>query len=105
MIRISMLAICTVIGVSGCQMMTPAETNQFVFLGESNATGEEAAGAANLIVRNANAEGCSGISVGGYSTSLLFDSRDLTGQVVYGVPVMISCPPGVELIPNGQRAP
>ncbi len=105
MIKISAISICVVLGLSACQMKHPAETNQFVFLGESNATGEEAAGAANLIVRNANAEGCRGISVGGYSTSLLFDSRDLIGQIVYGVPVMISCPPGVELIPTGQRAP
>lgn len=75
-------------------------TNDFVFLGESNLSGEEAAQEANLIVQNANAAGCNGVSVGGYAANNVDPP-----QLVYGVPVMVSCPMGIVLLPNGSRQP
>lgn len=85
---------------AGCAQLLYGPSNDFVFLGESNITGEEAAQEANLIVRNANAAGCRGVSVGGYAAT----NAD-PPQLVYGVPVMVSCPQGVVLLPNGALQP
>lgn len=74
--------------------------NEIVLLGESNINGESAVQQAVLILRNAQAVGCRGLSVGGYATT-----TGEPGAIVYGVPVMVSCPPGVRLLPNGSRAP
>jgi hypothetical protein len=87
------------LGTAGCAQLGHSN-NDFVFLGESNITGEEAAQEANVIVRNANAAGCHGVSVGGYATT-----RTDPFQIVYGVPVMVSCPAGVVLLPNGSAQP
>jgi len=100
MVRISTV-ITAAAFLGGCTQLIGAN-NEFVFLGESNVAGEEAAQEANLIVRNANAAGCRGVSVGGYATSGRFERG---GQVVYGVPVMVSCPSGVVLLPNGSVQP
>jgi hypothetical protein len=40
--------------------------NQVVLLGEGTIPGSQAAGEANVAIRNANAAGCNAISVGGY---------------------------------------
>jgi len=42
---------------------------------------------ANLRMRNAQAAGCSGISVGGYAVAL-----PERGGGVYGIPFMVRCP-------------
>lgn len=97
---IHMLAAAYVL--AGCAMGPTGPSNDFVFLGESNANGEIAAQQANLIVRNANQAGCRGVSVGGYATSAI-DVSPI--QQIYGVPVMVNCPAGVVLLPNGLAQP
>lgn len=71
--------------------------NQFVVLGEGTIPGSQAVGEANVAVRNANAAGCNAISVGGYG---------LAGEgTLIGVPVLIECPTGTRLLPNGALDP
>lgn len=80
---------CLVTLATGC-----SSTNQYVLLGESFASGSEARGEADLFVKNANAAGCRAISVGGYAA--------VAETVVYGIPVLVECPQGVTLLPNGS---
>lgn len=69
--------------------------NQFIVLGEATIPGSQAVGEANVAVRNANAAGCNAVSVGGYG---------LAGEgTLIGIPVLIECPSGVRLLPNGTR--
>ena len=76
---------------------TQGTGNQFIVLGEATIPGSQAVGEANVAVRNANAAGCNAISVGGYG---------LAGEgTLIGVPVLIECPAGVRLLPNGTRDP
>jgi len=100
MLRKIVLVSVLTLFTAGCAQLLSGPSNDFVFLGESNVTGEEAAQEANLIVRNANAAGCRGVSVGGYAAT----NAD-PPQLVYGVPVMVSCPLGVILLPNGALQP
>lgn len=67
--------------------------NQFILLGESTIPGSQAVGEANVAVRNANAAGCNAISVGGYGLG--------SEATLIGVPVLVECPAGVRLLPNG----
>ena len=97
--KIGLLGVLALLA-TGCAQLQSGPSNDFVFLGESNITGEEAAQEANLIVRNANAAGCRGVSVGGYAATNVDPP-----MLVYGVPVMVSCPPGVVLLPNGAAQP
>jgi len=69
--------------------------NQFIVLGESTIPGSMAVGEANVAVKNANAAGCNAISVGGYGLG--------SEATLIGVPVLIECPSGVRLLPNGKR--
>ena len=69
--------------------------NQFIVLGESTIPGSMAVGEANVAVKNANAAGCNAISVGGYGLG--------SEATLIGVPVLIECPAGVRLLPNGTR--
>ena len=67
--------------------------NQFVLLGESTIPGSQAVAEANIAIKNANNAGCNAISVGGYG---------LAGEgTLVGVPVLVECPAGVRLLPNG----
>lgn len=84
---------CTTVGTTG-------NGNEIILLGESNATGEAAVAQANLALRNSQAAGCYGISVGGYAAA-----SPERGGVVFGIPFMVRCPGGVRLLPNGTRAP
>jgi hypothetical protein len=84
---------CTTVGTS-------STGNEIILLGESNATGEAATAQANLALRNAQAAGCHGISVGGYAAGGIE-----AGGIVYGIPLMVRCPAGVRLLPNGAPAP
>ena len=71
--------------------------NQFVLLGEGTIPGSQAVGEANLAIKNANAAGCNAISVGGYG---------LGGEgTLIGIPVLVECPTGVRLLPNGALDP
>ena len=98
---LSVLPCSLLIGCGGLPVSLTGAPNDFVFLGESNVSGEEAAQEANLIVRNSNASGCRGQSVGGYAMTTHLEG----GQLVYGVPVMVRCPGGVVLLPNGSAQP
>jgi len=69
--------------------------NQFIVLGESTIPGSMAVGEANVAVKNANAAGCNAISVGGYGLG--------NEATLIGVPVLIECPAGIRLLPNGTR--
>ena len=97
--KVGLLGVLTLLTVS-CAQLQSGPSNDFVFLGESNISGEEAAQEANVIVRNANTAGCRGVSVGGYAATNVDPP-----QLVYGVPVMVSCPQGVVLLPNGAPQP
>ena len=83
---------CTTVATTG-------NGNEIILLGESRATGDDATAQANLKLRNAQAAGCYGIAVGGYAVAAPEQG------VVYGIPFMVRCPAGVNLIPNGTRAP
>ena len=81
--------------VSGC--IQAGTGNQVILLGEATIPGSQAVGEANVAVRNANAAGCNAISVGGYG---------LAGEgTLVGIPVLVECPPGVRLLPNGGLDP
>lgn len=77
-----------------------ANGNEVILLGESHSTGDAAVAEANLRLGNAQGAGCYGISVGGYAVS----SPERAG-IIYGIPFMVRCPPGVKLNPNGTRTP
>lgn len=93
---ITMLApACTTLGPIGF-----ANGNEIILLGDSHTTGDDAVAMANLRLKNAQAAGCYGISVGGYAAAI-----PEQGGIVYGIPFMVRCPPGVKLIPNGTPPP
>ncbi len=83
-------AVVAALLLSAC---TSGTGNQVVLLGEATIPGSQAVGEANVAIRNANAAGCNAISVGGYG---------LAGEgTLVGVPVLVECPAGVRLLPNG----
>jgi len=88
------------VALAASLLVTPlasaAQANQHVLLGDSFASGAEAAAEANLKIANANAAGCKAISVGGYGLG-----GGETGKEI-GIPVLMDCPLGVDLLPNGQ---
>ncbi len=86
------------LALAGCTNTTSQQTgNQFIVLGESTIPGSQAVGEANVADRNANAAGCNAISVGGYGLG--------SEATLIGVPVLIECPAGVRLLPNGSLDP
>jgi len=91
--RKTLIALSGLLFVSACA----GTGNQIVLLGEAAAPGTQAVGEANIRIGNANAAGCNAISVGGYG---------LTAEdALIGVPVLVECPAGVRLLPDGTRAP
>jgi hypothetical protein len=86
---------CTTAGPVGF-----ANGNEIILLGDSHTTGDDAVAMANLRLKNAQAAGCYGIAVGGYAVS-----TPEQGGIVYGIPFMVRCPPGLKLIPNGTPTP
>jgi hypothetical protein len=78
--------------LSGC-----ATGTQFVLLGESTIPGSQAVAEANIRVSNANASGCKAVSVGGYGL-------DGEGTLI-GIPVLVDCPAGTKLLPDGTLSP
>ena len=79
--------------LSNCTPVT-APTTEIVLIGDSFATGAEAAIEANNIIQNAAAGGCKAISVGGYGAAA--EGKEI------GVVVLVQCPQGTRLLPNGQ---
>ncbi len=86
----ALLAACT--GPSGTQI---------VVVGESGATGAEASNEVNNIILNAERSGCEAISVGGYGAG----ARVEGGGLLIGIPVLLECPQGTILLPDGNPAP
>ncbi len=80
--------------LSGC-----ATGTQFVLLGESPLPGSKAVREVNIMISNANANGCKAVSVGGYGLA----PEDLVAVV--GIPVLVDCPKGIKLLPNGTLSP
>jgi hypothetical protein len=78
--------------LSGC-----ATGTQYVLLGESTIPGSQAVAEANIRVSNANASGCKAVSVGGYGL-------DGEGTLI-GIPVLVDCPAGTKLLPDGTLSP
>lgn len=101
-IKISILLLLSflITYITGCATATvspPSPSTQFVLVGESSASGEDAANEANIKVKNAAGSGCNAISVGGYATG---------GEgLIIGVPVLVDCPLNTRLLPNGTAAP
>lgn len=97
MLRFFMSVACGFVLVGCTGTGNQATGNQFIVLGEATIPGSQAVGEANVAVRNANAAGCNAISVGGYGLG--------SEATLIGVPVLIECPAGVRLLPNGARDP
>lgn len=93
---LSVLAIGVAVGA--CAM--PSGT-QVVVVGESGATGAEAANEVNRFIATAEQSGCEAISVGGYAAG----ARAEGGGLLIGIPVLLECPQGTNLLPNGAPAP
>lgn len=74
---------------------------QVVVVGESGASGAQAAGQVNRIISNAEQSGCEAISVGGYAAG----ARVEGGGLLIGFPVLLECPQGTRLLPDGSPAP
>jgi len=82
--------------LAACAPSNPPST-QIVVLGESFAAGSEAVNEVNLAIANASAAGCEAVSVGGYAAG---------GEgLIIGVPVLLDCPLGTQLLPTGQPVP
>jgi hypothetical protein len=92
------IRLCTGIAVimflSGCSVGT-----QYVLVGEAPLPGGRAVAVANNMISNANASGCKAISVGGYG--LAPDDA----VAVVGIPVLVDCPKGTKLLPDGTISP
>lgn len=90
----------------GCISVSCAhqQTTSHVVIGESFATGAEAAQELQLAINRAQTVGCRAISVGGYGAG---------GEgMVIGIAALMSCPGDIDLIPtgfpydkNGQKIP
>lgn len=81
--------------LSGCMHMSPHHRSgkSFVVIGESNATGAEAAQELQLAINRVQTVGCKAISIGGYGAA---------GEgMVLGLAALIQCPGGVHIIPTG----
>ncbi len=108
--RFSALTICALSSLAlgacvtnGTTAVRSGTNNQFILLGESTIPGSQAVGEANVAVANANAAGCNAVSVGGYGLGGMTEGGG--GGTLIGVPVLVECPQGVKLLPNGARAP
>ena len=89
------LLIATFTFISGCHhvqtMASP--TKSFVIIGESMATGAEAAQELQLAINRTQTVGCKAVSVGGYGAA---------GEgMILGLAALINCPIGVHIIPTG----
>jgi len=88
------------LALGGCGLFHQ-QTSRTVLLGESSASGAEAVQEANTALANAERAGCKAISVGGYAAA----SPEQGGGLVIGVPVMVKCPVGTVLRPDGTAEP
>lgn len=89
------LLIATFTLISGCHHVpvTAPATKSFVIIGESMATGAEAAQELQLAINRTQTVGCKAVSVGGYGAA---------GEgMILGLAALINCPVGVHIIPTG----
>ena len=86
------IGIVLVMFLSGC-----STGKQYVLLGESTIPGTQAVAEANIRIHNANASGCKAISVGGYGLG--------NEGTLIGIPVLVDCPAGTNLLPDGTLSP
>ncbi len=93
--RLAGVALATALTIA--TFASAALANQQVLVGNSFASADEAAAEVNLKIANANAAGCKAIGVGGYGLA------DLEAGKEIGIPVLLDCPTGVDLKPNGQQ--
>ncbi len=71
----------------------PQQTTSHVIIGESNASGAEAAQELQLAINRSQTVGCEAISVGGYGAG---------GEgLIIGIAALMSCPRDIDLIPTG----
>ena len=71
----------------------PPATTSHVIIGESFATGAEAAQELQLAINRSQTVGCKAISVGGYGAG---------GEgLIIGIAALMSCPSDIDLIPTG----
>jgi hypothetical protein len=96
-----MLVAGATLALGGCGLFHQ-QTSRTVLLGESSASGAEAVQEANTALANAERAGCKAISVGGYAAAA---SPEQGGGLVIGVPVMVKCPVGTVLRPDGTPEP
>jgi hypothetical protein len=96
-----LISACASLLLSGCGAFRPPTTGT-VLLGESFASGSEAVVEVNNAVANAERAGCKAISVGGYAAGA---AVEVGGGLVIGVPVLVKCPQGTVLLPDGNPAP
>ena len=88
-----LLVILSPLLFSGCMHNPSGNTMSFVIVGESNATGVEAAQELQLAINRVQTVGCKAESVGGYGAA---------GEgMVLGIAALISCPLDIHIIPTG----
>ncbi|MBN0987110.1 hypothetical protein [Amphritea pacifica] len=89
------VCVTALIFITGCQHNPTRMSGgkSFVIIGESMATGAEAAQELQLAINRSQTVGCEAISVGGYGAA---------GEgMVLGLAALIRCPDGVHIIPTG----
>lgn len=96
-----MLVAGAVLTLGGCGLFHE-QTSRTVLLGESFASGAEAVEEANTALANAERAGCKAVSVGGYAAGA---APEQGGGLVIGIPVMVKCPVGTVLRPDGTAEP
>ena len=89
------LLVPAIIFIAGCQHHPTRAVggNSFVIIGESMATGVEAAQELQLAINRTQTVGCTAVSVGGYGAA--------AEGMVLGLAALIKCPGGVHIIPSG----
>lgn len=100
-VTIALAAAGTTLLLGGCGVFHQ-DTTRTVLLGESFAAGSEAVVEVNNAIANAERAGCRAISVGGYAAGAGVEQG---GGLVIGVPVLVKCPRGTVLLPDGNPAP
>ena len=95
---ITVLSTLSVVALLAAGCRPPASSGtQFVLLGDSAVTGAEAVQEANNKIANAAGSGCKAISVGGYGV--------VAETLEIGIPVLVDCPAGTTLLPDGTAGP
>jgi hypothetical protein len=100
-VTILLAAAGTLLLLGSCGLFQP-QTTGIVLLGDSMAAGSEAVVEVNNAVANAERAGCRAISVGGYAAGA---AVEVGGGLVIGIPVLVECPRGTVLLPDGNPAP